>query len=92
MAKAFKDQKLVKTIRSFVIQNKLTERIEERELNLSLDTLKTLIIEHDDDPEFIDEYELNADQIAELNKFLDVKIDPVFEENYYVLVCEGVYE
>jgi hypothetical protein len=95
MNKSFKDKKLIENIRTVVIQNKFDEdlAIEERLLNIDLDTLRKYVTPHEDDPLLYDEYELNLEQIELLNPYMDNPITmPVFTDNYYILCCEGVYE
>lgn len=87
--------KLIEMIRTVVIQNKFDEdlAIEERSLNIDLDTLRKYVTPHDDDPLLYDEYELNLEQIELLNPYMDNPIlMPVFSDNDYILCCVGIYE
>lgn len=60
--------------------------------NIPFEKLKGVVPPKEDDPLLYDGYELNEEQLNELNKFIEDKIRPDFTHYSYILVCGGIYD
>jgi hypothetical protein len=67
------------------------ELIEEINIDIPLEKLKSVVTPKDNDPLLYMGYILDAKQLAELNKELGGIINPDFSLYYYVLECNGIY-
>lgn len=90
--------KLIRTERSICIYKRtddsnMGEEVAEINIDfISLDNLKTIVTPNEDDPLLYDGYLLSEKELAELNNFLDKKIEPDFNQFEYLLECWGIYE
>lgn len=84
--------KLEKVERTVNVYSKETkEEVEEINIDIPLERLKSIIIPKDDDPLLYRGYVLDAEQLREINDDLSDKIKPDFNLYYYVLECHGIY-
>ena len=84
--------KLQKVERSLNIYTKKAEDlVKEIDIDLPVETLKTIVVPKDGDPLLYLGYELDQKQLEAFNKILGSKIIPDLDSYYYVLECHGVY-
>lgn len=75
-----------------VYDNDTEEKVDESELNISVEILKTILRYNEDDPDYYDGYIIDSTQFDQLICYSSKKIDFIPEKYYYVLTCWGNYE
>lgn len=75
-----------------VYDNISENRIEDIPVHVTVEQLKQIVMENEDDPWFYDGYVLNEAQLEKLSTFMDKKISFDFTNHYYVLQCLGIYD
>jgi hypothetical protein len=91
-------RKLLRTERTInVYQKNPSPHIENPidEINIDvipLEKIKIIVVAKPDDPLLYDGYELNMDQINNLNKYLEKPIIYDFNRFEYFLECYGIYD
>lgn len=84
--------KLIRVERSVqAYRNSDNELVDDFILDISLNELLKIVSPKEDDPDLIDGYILDKNQIEKLNEFAERKIESDFKLYWYVLVCLGVY-
>ena len=76
-----------------VYTNSDNEPVDEKNVDIiPLSTLKKIFPPKEDDPDLYDGYILDAKQLQEINNYIQAKIQPNFEQYFYVLECSGIYD
>jgi hypothetical protein len=89
-----KSRRLVRVERTInVYDNKNNKLIEEISVDgVPFDELKSIVTPNEDDPLLYDGYDLDIEQLENLNMHLAEKVKPDFKQYSYILVCGGIYE